>query len=623
MALLVGAASPTRADVTTQLPFSNDSDTWLAVDPVGQHVFVSGGPGTSSIVVLDFNGNIVKTITGEPGASQMAVSLTTNALYVALHDATAISEIDTETLTETARFSTYPFLYPTSLVVGGGKLWFACRDSSGCVASLNLDGSGLASAGLGLRAPVTLASGGTGDHLLAMADSGAEPPTLSVYDVSTGSPVLVKSQLNPPSGGGSFGSVSDMAFDRPDGTNLLIAAGAPYFVAALSSTTFAPSFEYPTGPYPESVAVSPDGNYVAGGVKTGTGFRTDVFLFPTGDTTPVRTWTVGTSEVPDHSLAFSPDGSVLFVVADNYTTGHREFDVLDDIEATTPLVARLTASPNPVLTGDQVTLDASRSHDSLGAIIDYQWDLGSGSFDQDTGSTPTTTTSFSSPGPQPLRVKVTNNGGDSAIASATVDVRRAPPPGPVGVSIDNGDYATNSPHVQLNVVWPAYAVNVLISNDGGFGPDEGTQTKQVAATIPWTLVSAGGERLTQIVYLRFPDSPSPTVTFTDNIILDTLTPTIQAATLVTKPAAAAKGRLTVKRGRLYRVRLRAKEKLSGISQVRFSASRHGGTTLVLTNRRRRGITNLSRALTIRMTAAPKWVRVRSAAGNWSKWHPIR
>jgi hypothetical protein len=786
-AVFVGPAAAAQAGTSTQLPFGPSNETWLVVDPVGQHVFVSGGRGTSSIVVLDFNGNIVKTITGEPGASQMAVDPATHTLYVALNDATAISMIDTETLTETSRFSTYPYLSPTYLTIAAGKLWFACGGQSGCLASTNLDGSDLTDSGLGYfpYGPVSLASGGSNDHLLATASADSEPPDISVYDVSSGSPSLIKSQLNPPSGGGSFAFVRQMAFDKPDGANLLIASGAPYFVAALSSTTFAPSFEYPTGPYPDAVAVSPDDKYVATGVDTGTGSGADVYLFPTGDTTPVKTWTIGTSEVPDHSVVFSPDGSELFALADNYTSGYIDFYVLgvsdtpdteitsgpaastyataasftfssndsaatfqcsldgsnwqtctspasysglstgshtfnvrgvdgDSVDATpasrtwtisppdtiltfgpddpttattadftftsddtaatfecsldyavwsacespvtytglspgthtfkvravndagapdptgasetwaihtdTPLFAELSASPNPVLTGDPVALDASGSGDSLGTIVDYQWDLGSGSFDQETGSTPTTTASFTAAGPQQVRVKVTDDLGDSAVASTTVDVALAPPPGQVGISIDNGDYATNSPDVELDVVWPAFAENTLISNDGGFGASGGTKTVPVATTIPWTLGSGGSERLPQIVYLRFPDSANPTVTFTDNIVLDTTTPTVQDATL---SHHSAKQRSTFARGGLYKVRLRATEKISGIYQVRFSTRRSGGTTQTLRNRTTRGILNFSRTLTVRMTATPKWVRARSTAGNWSKWHRVR
>src|SRR5690348_3715506 len=99
VALLVGPAATAQADSATQLPFTGGA--WLAVDPGGQHVFVSGGPGTSSIVVLSYAGKIVDTITGQPGASEMALNPATHTLYVALHDATAISEISTVTLTET------------------------------------------------------------------------------------------------------------------------------------------------------------------------------------------------------------------------------------------------------------------------------------------------------------------------------------------------------------------------------------------------------------------------------------------------------------------------------------------------------------------------------------------
>src|SRR5437763_8083949 len=106
IACLVGPAATAQADTTTQLPFTNQNGAWIVVDPAGQHVFVSSGPGTSSIVVLNYAGAIVKTITGENGASGMALNPATHTLYVALHDVTAISEINTQTLTETHRFST-------------------------------------------------------------------------------------------------------------------------------------------------------------------------------------------------------------------------------------------------------------------------------------------------------------------------------------------------------------------------------------------------------------------------------------------------------------------------------------------------------------------------------------
>lgn len=782
VALLAGAASPSRADVPggTQLPLSSLGG--IAVDPVGQHVFVSGG---SSIVVLDFKGNIVKTITDEAGASQMALDTATHTLYVALRDATAISAIDTQTLAETKRFSTvYPD--PTSLAIAGGKLWYSCfqddgTNCDGSIVSANLDGTQQTPAISGWFDATALAAGGAGDNLLAVADTYGEPSAVGVYDVSGSTPALVSSL---PSYESNLEFVDDMTFD-PSGANLLLTAGSPTDVESLSTSTLLSSGEYPTGAHGRAVAISPDGTHVAAGVATGTNFpphQTDVFVYPAGKTTPARTWAIdddagsADSAVPANSLAFSPDGSDLFVVGVDAGTGHLDFHVLgvssppdteivdgpgstsydttgkfyfssldtsatfkcsldgssmtactspisypnlsfgshtfkveatdgglvdptgasrtwtisppdtkivsgpdspttettatfsfssDDLDAafqcnldslgwsqcsspssyfdlvpgthtfdvravddagipdpkgasrtwvihgTGPLFAELSPSSNQVLTGQQVTLDASGSSSS-GNIVDYQWDLGTGSFGQDTGTNPTVTTSFDSPGPKQVRVKVTDDLGGSAIAIATIDVAVSPPPGEVGLSIDNGDYATNSPDVQLDVVWPAFAANALVSNDGGFGPSGDTQTLPVAAEIPWTLASDGNERLPQIVYLRFPDSANPTITFTDDIVLDTTTPSVTGAAVTSS-----------KHSRLYKVRLLAKEKISGISQVRFSTAHNVSKTVQLEDRRTRGVLNLSRTLTVKMSARPKWVRVRSAAGNWSKRHRVR
>jgi hypothetical protein len=283
------------------------------------------------------------------------------------------------------------------------------------------------------------------------------------------------------------------------------------------------------------------------------------------------------------------------------------------IDLTTRPVANLQA-PSAVVTGSQVKLDASASHDAFdGTIVDYKWDLGSGSFTLDTGNTSTTSTTYATPGEQQVRVQVTNAVGKTAIATATIEVEQAPPPGIVGFSINNGDYATSSPSVQLDVIWPLFAQNVLISNDGGFGPTGNTQTLPVAATIAWTLATGGSERLPHIVYLRFPDSAYPTVTFTDDIILDTTTPSISTAARKASTSAGT-----------FKVNLVATEKLSGISQAQFSTAKTGGKTgtVVFTKSSAPGILKLSKTVAVKMSSKPRWTRVRSAAGKWSTWHAI-
>ena len=368
--LLFGPAGAAQANSATQLPFSNQNGAWLAVDPAAGHVFVSGGPGTSSIVVLNYAGAIVKTITGEGGASQMALNPATHTLYVALHDATAISEIDTQTLTETKRFSTAPYPDPKSLVIAGGKLWFSCNNDgqSGCLVSANLDGTGMATPIAAGGLPLFLAAGGSNNHLLAFGYSDDEPPNLNVYDVSGSTPSLVQSSFAP----NNSAFTDDMTFD-PSGAHLLLATGAPYYIQSLTTSTLLSNAEYPTGPYPVAVAVTADGKYVAGAINTNMG--DDVFVFPVASTTAVRSWQIGNdngASPVDHGLAFSPDGSHLFAVTQNTTTNHLSFDVLDDPTIHPSATSTsLTGSGKPTLYGSHASLKVQVKGTTSGTVDLY------------------------------------------------------------------------------------------------------------------------------------------------------------------------------------------------------------------------------------------------------------
>jgi PKD repeat protein len=88
-----------------------------------------------------------------------------------------------------------------------------------------------------------------------------------------------------------------------------------------------------------------------------------------------------------------------------------------------PPVAKLTATPNPAVVGQTVTLSASESTDQ-GTITDYKWDLSgeAGRYETNTGSTPTLTTSFSTPGTHTVGVEVTDNEGLSTQTTIQVNV---------------------------------------------------------------------------------------------------------------------------------------------------------------------------------------------------------
>jgi PKD repeat protein len=83
--------------------------------------------------------------------------------------------------------------------------------------------------------------------------------------------------------------------------------------------------------------------------------------------------------------------------------------------------AAVTASPESVLTGEEITFDGSGSTAVLGSIEKYEWDLeGDGSYDIDTTEA-VITHAYSAPGTYTVRLRVTD--GQSQAAEATVNVR--------------------------------------------------------------------------------------------------------------------------------------------------------------------------------------------------------
>jgi hypothetical protein len=348
--VLVGGAFSPAATAGTQLPFFALGE--VVVDPTNSRVFVSGGSSASSVVVLDFDGNIVTTLTGQQGATGMALDESTGTLYVALRNASAISKIDTTALTETTRFATTGMSAPARIALAGGRLWFsyACS-SSGGVGSAALDGTDLqtelGSASSCNRFATTPADG----DALAASDVGGS--SVSIYDVSSGSPVQTASSFSP----GGAANIKHLVF-TPDGADLFIASGSPYSVQSFSVADFTLSGSYLTGPYPVAAAVSGDGAYVAGGADAY--YNADVFVFDESTGEEIRRWNFGEGYVlVEGGLAFSPDASRLFAVTKNPATGKVDFRVLG--APTFPAAATsltLAASRATVTYGGSVGLTA-------------------------------------------------------------------------------------------------------------------------------------------------------------------------------------------------------------------------------------------------------------------------
>jgi hypothetical protein len=220
-----------------------------------------------------------------------------------------------------------------------------------------------------------------------------------------------------------------------------------------------------------------------------------------------------------------------------------------------------------------------------------------------------------------LQETASNAGGTSAVATSAA-TGAVPESGPVGLEIDNGNYATDDPQVTIQPVWPAGTQSILISNDGGFRTS--TETVAPAATVNWTLENTGVDRLPKTVYVRFLGVGQDDINFTDDIILDETAPTVESATL-NGPGAASASAARAAGLKTYRLRLRAKDKLVGVCAVATSQRRStsGEDVFPITSCKQRGILALSRTLVLRLKSRPAYVRVLNSAGDWSRWIAAR
>ena len=351
-AVLLLGWTPSVGAAATTLPLTNYGD--MVVDAAHGHVFVTGGFGNSSVVVLDFNGRIEQTISGQEGAAGMVIDESTSMLYVALSGSTQISRISTETLSEVGRFSVAPGPAPYFLASAGGRLWFSgCGDSPG-FASITPAGTDLRE--YGDSSCAALASSPADPSLLAVAGIGGSPAIISIYDVSSDPPSLEISGVPP---GDVYGpsNLQDMAV-TPDGLGLLVACGYPYFHQAVSLSDLTRLVKYESGAYPNAVAASPDGQYVAGGINDYYG--SDVFIFESGASTATRVHQFDPiASLYPRGLAFSPNGRKLFAAAETSpASGGVQFHVLSNRLSTT---LTLDASKSVVNHGGSLKLTAHLS----------------------------------------------------------------------------------------------------------------------------------------------------------------------------------------------------------------------------------------------------------------------
>lgn len=289
-----------------------------------EHVYVSA-PGDDAVLATDHDGQVVKKIEGLEGARGMTLSWDDATLYVALPEADAIAAIDTTTLTETRRFATGEGTEPENLAVAGGRLWFSYQATAFA--------AGIGSVSVGEADPVVdldrdplyygkprlASSPASPDRLVAAESQGSLG--MRVYDVGSGTAQQVAFT-------DELGSVEDLAV-TPDGQSVVTAWGSHYAHQQWRMSDLTEIATYDTGPYPNSVAVAPDGTVAAGIVAGG---DWDVYLYKPGSTTAVRRIALSwpNMDLLSRGLAWAPDGNRLFATRFPYS-GEVILDIVTDV----------------------------------------------------------------------------------------------------------------------------------------------------------------------------------------------------------------------------------------------------------------------------------------------------
>ncbi len=300
----------------TQQPLSGGPAVSFVVDAVRGHLFASTLYPVSTVMVTDMDGALVTTLPDEAGASGMAISPDGATLYVALSAADAISVIDLATLTELRRIPTGAASCPTWLATAGNRLWvsYGCSYNTAAIVSVDPAPPSLAlppAPDDRYYMPPRIASASPTASVLVASIGSAFSSTLDRYDVSSAVAVRTRTLHSDQMLYGQALAVSPdgaTIFVNATDTSARLASGglASYAMADLSTRGF-----YRTCPFPQGVAVSPDGTHLA--VSCDGMYTNDVWVFPVGVFTPTHARDYPVLGSPGPPIAYSPDGSKLFL----------------------------------------------------------------------------------------------------------------------------------------------------------------------------------------------------------------------------------------------------------------------------------------------------------------------
>ncbi|QGV82606.1 Ig-like domain repeat protein [Streptomyces ficellus] len=332
--MTAGDATAGPGDIVAKLPISSYSA--LAVDSVHQRVYVADKRWYASdkgqVLVYDFEGRRVATLTSTQPVSGLALSADSATLYVG--ERTGVAAYDTTTHQPAGRTPAYEANCGRELAFSGGRQWLtrgnATYESECAYAAHGLDsinGSAYDVSGWSVTGRMLLEAGPAAGNRLFMGQARNEKaldPALTSFDTGGETPVRGASRRFADTEGKGGLDLKDLAVS-PDGRRLAVADaahGTRLLDAGDLSDAPVPYQPLPEGAVASAVAFGGDGKYVARGASA-SGSTPDLLIQPAdpADGTTALEFAYegdldGNRVVP-RGLEWSADGSRLFAVTTN------------------------------------------------------------------------------------------------------------------------------------------------------------------------------------------------------------------------------------------------------------------------------------------------------------------
>lgn len=370
------AATAGSSGITATLPLT--SYYQMAVDSVHDHLFFSqGSSGDNSILVTDFSGNTVATITGQTGVMGITISPDGSTLYAALSGADEVTAISTATLQQVAVYPLGDAFTPLSVAVQSGKLWVSY--DTGAVETSTIGDFNLSTTNPALEpqtamggwysAPMIAADpSDTGNALVAL-EPGESPAAAASYETSQ-DPVAVRAKASELKNGNQ--DDCDNALDLavvPGGGQFVSACGDPYAHYRYSTADLSEQGSYASTHYPDAVAIASDNGTVAVGVENSSS-ADDIFVYAADGVTPLNLFEASGGELAARGLGLTPDASELFAVTSgngSYTLNTYADPTLS--EASLTLTGAATASLGHAITLNGTLTAAGGASPLAGATV--------------------------------------------------------------------------------------------------------------------------------------------------------------------------------------------------------------------------------------------------------------